>query len=176
MPTRETTPAYTALTASAALVDRSDRGKLALTGSQAKAALNGVVTNETETLTPGTGMYAAVLTPKGRMVGDLRVLDVGDDLLLDTERAALQGVFDVVRHGLVGFDAELDKRTLQRGLLSLIGPASRAICGAPDLPDDEHANAAALIGGHEVLLVATDVGVDVICQADATLRVFLTYM
>ncbi len=168
MTTRETTPGYAALTTSAALIDRSDRGKLALLGTQAKAALNGVVTNEIETLTPGSGLYAAVLTPKGRMVGDLRVLDRSDELLLDTERAALQGVFDVVRHGLVGFDAELDKRTLQRGLLSLIGPASRAVCGATDLPSDEHANAAARIGDHDVVLVATDLGVDVICGADAT--------
>ena len=117
-----TTSAYDALTTAAALLDRSDRGKLALLGTQAKAALNGVVTNEIETLSAGTGAYAAVLTPKGKMVGDVRVLDRGDELLLDTERVALQAVFDIVRHGLVGFDAQLDKRTLQRGLLSLIGP------------------------------------------------------
>jgi len=159
---------YDALTTGAALADRSERGKLALLGPEAKAALNGVVTNEVEALTPGTGLYAAVLTPKGKMVGDLRVIDRGDELLLDTERAALQAVFDVVRHGLVGFDAQLDKRTLQRGLLSLIGPRSRVVCGAPHLPEIEHASEAAAIAGAAVVLIATDLGVDVICEADAT--------
>lgn len=166
-----TMTAYATLTTGAGLLDRSERGKLALIGPEAKAALNGLVTNGIEALTPGCGVYAAVLTPKGKMLGDLRVLDRGDELLLDVERVALQPVFDVIRHGLVGFDATLDKRTLQRGLLSLIGPESRAACGAPDLPETEHANAGARIAGHEIVLAATDRGVDVICDADATAAV-----
>ena len=63
----------------AALLDRSDQGgRLAISGAEARAALNGVVSNEVETLTPGHGVAAAVLTPKGKMLGDLRVLDAGD--------------------------------------------------------------------------------------------------
>ena len=116
--------AYAAITGGAALVDRSERGKLGLVGAEAKAALNGVVSNEVAVLERGHGLYAAVLTPKGKMLGDLRVLDHGGELALDMERAALQPVFDVLRACLVGFDATLEKRTLQRGLLSLLGPAS----------------------------------------------------
>ena len=36
------------------LVDRSERGKLALTGADAKSFLQGQVTNDVEALTPGT--------------------------------------------------------------------------------------------------------------------------
>ena len=57
------------------LVDRSERGKLAIGGDEARAALNGIVTNEVEGLPPGTGVLAAVLTPKGKMLGDVRILD-----------------------------------------------------------------------------------------------------
>ena len=160
-----------ALRSGAGLLDRSERGKLALSGSEAKAALNALVTNEIETLQAGSGLYAAVLTPKGRMLGDLRVLDTGDELLLDTERAALQGVFDALRHGLVGFDAHLHKRTLQRGLLSLIGPHSRTVAGAAGLASVEYANAAARIDDVDVVLAATDIGVDVICRSEDTERV-----
>ncbi|RDJ94228.1 hypothetical protein B4Q13_16090, partial [Lacticaseibacillus rhamnosus] len=67
----------------------SERGKLALTGGEAKSFLQGQVTNDVEALTPGTGCYAAFLTPKGKMLGDLRILDTGEELLLDTERVAL---------------------------------------------------------------------------------------
>ena len=82
--------AYRALVEGCALVDRSERGKLALTGPEAKEFLQGQVTNDVEALVPGEGCYAAFLTHKGKMLGDLRVLDAGDELLLDTERSALQ--------------------------------------------------------------------------------------
>ncbi len=153
------------------MVDRSDRGKLAISGEEARAALNGIVTNEVEGLEPGTGVLAAVLTPKGKMLGDVRVLDTGDDLLLDMERVALQPVFDALRHGLVGYRAELHKGTLQRGLLSLVGDGARAASGAPGLPESEHAHAPATLAGAPVRVIATDLGVDVLCDAGDTERV-----
>jgi folate-binding protein YgfZ len=164
-------PACSALRDGAALVDRSHRGRLAISGEDAAPALNGIVTNDVTTLTPGTGQLAAVLTPKGKMLGDLRVLHAGDELLLDMERVALQPVFDALRHGLVGFRAELHKRTLERGELSLLGPWARELAGAPGLPAEEHANAAAQIGGVAVRLIATDAGVDVLCDGADTERV-----
>src|ERR687892_897988 len=110
------------LTDACGLVDRSERGKLALTGPEAKTFLHGQVTNDIEGLEPGRGCYAAFLTHKGKMLGDLRVLDLGDELLLDTERVALQELFNMIRRYKLGMDVELHKRTLELGLLSLIGP------------------------------------------------------
>jgi folate-binding protein YgfZ len=159
---------YTALVQGCGLVDRSERGKLALTGAGAKEFLNGQVTNDVEALAPGTGCYAAFLTHKGKMLGDLRVLDADEELLLDTERAALQDLFDMIRRYKVGFDVELHKRTVQRGLLSLVGPRARRLAGAGELPGDEHAHRAAQIAGRPVRLVVTDAGVDVLCLAEDT--------
>jgi folate-binding protein YgfZ len=165
------TAAYDALTRGAGLLDRSDLGKLALTGAQAKELLNGQVSNDVEALTPGTGCYATLLTSKGKMLGDLRVLDTGAELLLLTERTSLQALFDQLRRGAIGWQADLHKRTLQQGLLSVIGPRGREVAGASDLPDAEHASRPAELGGAQVLLVATDLGVDVMCAADDTPRV-----
>jgi tRNA-modifying protein YgfZ len=148
------------------LLDRSERGKLALTGADRKTFLHGQVTNDVESLTPGTGCYAAFLTHKGKMQGDLRILDAGDELLLDTERPVLQGLFNMIRHFKLGSDVELHKRTLESGLLSLIGPAARRVAGAPDLPGTEHAHLAGAVGGAPVRLIATDTGVDVLCAAE----------
>src|SRR3954449_2782119 len=166
-------PAYRALTQRAGVVDRSELGKLALTGGHAAEMLNGQVSNDVEALAPGTGCYAALLTNKGKMLGDLRVLDTADELLLITERPALQALFDQLRRGAIGWDAELHKRTLQQGLLSVIGPRARGVTGAdaPDLPGVEHANRPGEIAGAPVLLVATDLGVDVICTAEHRARV-----
>jgi tRNA-modifying protein YgfZ len=159
---------YETLTEACGLLDRSERGKLALTGPEAKSFLQGQVTNDVEALEPGRGCYAAFLTHKGKMLGDLRILDLGDELLLDTERVALQELFNMIRRYKLGSDVELHKRTLELGLLSLIGPEARRIAGAETLGTDEHDNAGAQIAGHPVTLVATDVGVDVLCAAEAT--------
>jgi folate-binding protein YgfZ len=159
------------LTHECGLYDRSERGKLALTGSGAQEFLAGQVTNDIVGLTDGRGCYAAFLTHKGKMRGDLRVLAVGDpvaELLLDTERATLQTLFDMIRRFKIGYDVELHKRTIQSGLLSLIGPRARAVAGAEDLPDEEHAHRAGEVAGNAVRLIATDVGVDVLCDAGDT--------
>src|SRR3712207_4754229 len=56
---------YDLVARSAGLVDRSERGKLLLTGAEAAEFLQGQVTNDVEALTPGTGCYAAFLSHKG---------------------------------------------------------------------------------------------------------------
>jgi folate-binding protein YgfZ len=169
------------------LLDRSERGKLALSGASAVEFLNGQVTNELADLAPGEGRYAAFLTHKGKMLGDLRVLATGEgadgapaELQLDTERVALQELFDMIRRFKVGYDVELHKRTLERGLLSLIGPESDRVAatdgaGAGDaavttLPSDEHANTPVEIEGTAALAIRTDVGVDLLCDSAETER------
>jgi folate-binding protein YgfZ len=182
------------------LLDRSERGKLALSGSGAVEFLNGQVTNELAELQPGEGRYAAFLTHKGKMLGDLRIIAVsgagadadadtsanadgaqaaGDgapdgaavELLLDTERVALQELFDMIRRFKVGYDVELHKRTIERGLLSLIGPESARVAGAEELPEAEHANAPIELDGIAALAIRTDTGIDLLCEAEDTERV-----
>src|SRR3954462_6450455 len=142
------------------VVDRSERGKLALTGSEAKAFLHGQVTNDIEGLVAGSGCYAAFLTHKGKMLGDMRVFDLGDELLLDCERVALQELFNMIRRYKLGSDVELHKRTLDTALLSVIGPAAPALA-APAERDCARVS----LGGVEVVAVTTDVGTDVFCGA-----------
>jgi tRNA-modifying protein YgfZ len=172
---------YATLTERCGLVDRSERGKLALSGPDAKTFLAGQVTNDTEALRPGDGCYAAFLTHKGKMLGDLRILDVGpidgenagedssgEELLLDTERVALQALFDMIRRFKIGYELQLHKRTVERGLLSLIGPDAARIAAAEGLPAVEHANGPVEIGDIAALAARTDTGVDLICDATLT--------
>jgi folate-binding protein YgfZ len=163
---------YRTLIEGCGLYDRSERGKLALTGSDAVEFLNGQITNELADLHPGEGRYAAFLTHKGKMLGDLRVLAVGGDpagpppeLLLDTERLALQALFDMILRFKVGHAVELHKRTLERGLLSLIGPGADRVAGASGLGEREHANVTIDVDGVQALAVRTDVGIDLLCEA-----------
>lgn len=160
--------AHHVLTEGAGVLDRSAAGKLALTGGEAASFLTGQVTADVEALEPGHGTYAALLTPKGKIVCDLRILAGDDELFLICERSGLQSLFDHLRRHLIGFDAELHKRTLQRSLLSLIGPRSSAILGdaADALGEAEHDHVIAELDGHAVELVRTDGGVDVLCPAE----------
>src|SRR3954451_15074859 len=103
------------------------------------------------------------------MLADLRVLDLDDELWLDTERVALQALFDVIRRAKIGYDVELRKRTLEQALFSLVGPRSREVAGADaaGLGAAEHDSARSPLG----VLVTTDLGVDVICAAEEAGRV-----
>jgi tRNA-modifying protein YgfZ len=159
---------YLAVTEGCGLLDRSDRGKLALSGGEAKGFLQGQVTNDVEALSAGEGCYAAFLTPKGKMLGDLRVLDTGEELLLDTERPALQALFNMVRRFSVGYDAQLHKRTLERGLLSLIGPTSDAVLREIAPPRIEHSHRPVELAQMRVRAIRTDVGIDLVCEAAQT--------
>ena len=58
-------------------------------GSDRASFLHGLLTNDVAKLTPGTGTYAAYLTPQGRMISDMRVVETGDSILLDVEASVV---------------------------------------------------------------------------------------
>jgi folate-binding protein YgfZ len=156
---------YRTVTERVGLLDRSERGKLALTGKDAKEFLHGQVTQDITGLAPGQGCYAAFLTPKGKMLGDLRVLYTGPptpELLLDTERITLQPLFNMIRRYSLGYDVELHKRTLECGLLSLIGPLADELVtrAGATAPPEEHEHTEFSLGGAELRAIRTDLGID----------------
>ena len=61
----------------------SPRAQIALAGADRATYLQGLLTNDIQALTPGTGCYAAWLTPQGRMLTDLHVLQSAGMILLD---------------------------------------------------------------------------------------------
>jgi folate-binding protein YgfZ len=62
------------------------RGVLAVGGPDRIAFLQGLISNDTTRVAPGTAIWAALLTPQGRFLNEMFVADGGDDtLLLETE-------------------------------------------------------------------------------------------
>src|SRR5512134_406576 len=89
---------YEALRGSAGLIDRSGRGIVRLDGRDRRSFLQGVLTNDIESLAPGASCYAALLTPQGRMIADMHVLPSDGFVLLDVAReqaAAIAARFDL---------------------------------------------------------------------------------
>lgn len=116
--------AYHALGEHAAVVDRSSRMRMRFTGERAKGALGGLLTNDVGSLTKGTGMRAAALTPKGRVIALLRVLDRGDDILVDADAAAGAGFTAMIRKFVNPRLARMTELTAATGCLGIYGPQS----------------------------------------------------
>lgn len=76
---------YDAAHNSAIVFDRS-LGTIALTGGDRASFLHALLTNDIASLTRGRGAYAAYLTPQGRMISDMRVIETGHRMLLGVER------------------------------------------------------------------------------------------
>ena len=101
------------------------------------------------------------------MLGDLRVLDTGDELWLDTERVGAAGA---VRHDPAPRRGRLRRRAAQahagaRRCCRSSARAPREAVGGEVGPTSTP-TAPRQLGGADVLLVATDLGVDVVCAAE----------
>jgi tRNA-modifying protein YgfZ len=83
---------YAALHQRAAIGAIAPRGQIAVAGPDRATFLHGLLTNDTVSLTPGRGCYAAWLTPQGRMLCDLHVLESGDMMLLDVPAADVEAI------------------------------------------------------------------------------------
>src|ERR1700704_5907846 len=125
---------YRQLREEGGLLDRSERGKLLLRGAEAAEYLQGQLTNDIEALSPVEGCYAALLDRKGHMQADMRVLRLTDDeIWIDTEPVALVTARRHLEMYKIGREVEVEDVSEARAILSLIGPRSADLAGAPPL-------------------------------------------
>jgi folate-binding protein YgfZ len=157
---------YELVTESAGVVDRSDRAKFLVRGGDALDFIQGQVSNDVEALEPGTGCYATVLSHKGKLRTDLRILRGDDWLFLDTEAIGHAVLEHMLRTYSLGRDVQYEDVTGSRSLLSVIGPAARERLDAAP-PAEENS----FVTGEHGLYVATLLGVDVIGEPGASLGI-----
>jgi folate-binding protein YgfZ len=75
-----------------------ERGLVALRGADARGLLQGVISSDMEHVTPASASYGALLTPQGKYLFDFVIVQIGDALVLDAERARVD---DLVRRLLM---------------------------------------------------------------------------
>jgi folate-binding protein YgfZ len=146
---------YAALREGAAFVDRSDRKLLRLTGKDPIGMLNAVLTNDVPTQ-EDRGIYAMLLDPKGRIQTDLRVVQAGDETLIDTEPEGAEAAKEILARYAPFSRVKLDVLS-DWGVLGLYGPLAAGLLGNPELA--EHQTTRAEIGGVSVLVVGVAVPV-----------------
>jgi tRNA-modifying protein YgfZ len=157
---------YELVTESVGFVNRSDRAKFIVRGSEAADFLQGQVSNDVEALEPGGGCYATVLSHKGKLRTDLRILRHDDSFWLDTEAIGHAVLEHMLRTYSLGRDVQYEDATELRALLSLVGPTARERLDAAP-PAEEHA----FVTGEHGTYVATRLGVDVIAAPGTSLDV-----
>src|SRR5258708_36115675 len=97
---------FQSLLSGCGLYNLSARAKIAVTGSDRVRWLNGMATNNVRDLSPGHGVYAFLLNAQGRIQADLYVFQLGDSLLIDTERGQREKVLPLFYHYIVADDVE----------------------------------------------------------------------
>ena len=111
----------------AGLIARPATGRILLTGADRRSYLQGLLTNDIQALTPGTGCYAAMLTAQGRMMTDMRVLELGDSVLLSLPLHVTGAIRDHLDRFIFSEDVQVTDVTASRTEIGLYGPAAANI-------------------------------------------------
>src|ERR1043166_9551444 len=109
---------YEALRRRAIVINRNHRGRMRFTGEKAADVLTGLVTNDVGALAKGMGQYAAALTPKGKLLADLRILALDDGFLADVSPRSREPWAAMVRKYV---NPRLSRYTDEAATLTCIG-------------------------------------------------------
>lgn len=121
---------YLAARERAAAFDRSSRGKIAVAGGDRRAYLHAMLTNDVASLQGGGGCYAAYLSPQGRLIADMVVLDLGDMLLVDLDRSVTADVLSKLDQFVFTEDVKLGDLSEAFGKLVVAGPDAATVLAA----------------------------------------------
>jgi folate-binding protein YgfZ len=128
---------FDALRTGCGIYDLGFRAKISLTGSDRVRWLNGMVTNNIRDLAVGHGVYAFLLNPQGRILGDLYAYNRGESILLDMDYSQLEKILSTFDHFIIMDDVEVANLSVQLTALGVAGKKSRQVLNATgfDFPD-----------------------------------------
>lgn len=164
---------YDAARSGAIVVDRTDLGLVRVWGRDPVRMLHGLMSNDVQSLAAGHALYATLLTPKGRILADPRIIRRADDLLLEADSAAITNIIDTFGRTVPPLFARVERLDGQLAVLGVYGPAAGRIIAdvmgvASTVPVDDSVFAS--FGGAELILLRTDrasvEGWDIIVASD----------
>ncbi|MBI4363132.1 MAG: aminomethyl transferase family protein [Euryarchaeota archaeon] len=109
------------------MADLSHRGRFRVSGADRVKFLQGLLTNDLHALTPQHGLYAALLTGKGKMVADMTLLQEGEAILGDTEPGYAPRLLQGLERYKLMSKVSLDDLSGSLGSLLLSGPRARPL-------------------------------------------------
>lgn len=172
---------YRAVREAAGVADRSgDRARIRLWGRDPVKMVHGLVTNDLLKAPAGQGVLAAMLTPKGRTLAELRIfrraLPGGTEVWLELAREALEGTREHMKKFVPPMFARWADASDDTGCLGVYGPRARdvaALALGTDVPElAEDAFVEATFSGEPVMVAGTraaggEEGVELFASATA---------
>jgi len=152
----------------AQMLDLSQRGKLAFTGSKALWFLDQLVTNRVEDLPVGKGAEALLLTPKGRITALLRVLATDISVLADVDGDA-RSLAEFFQGRVFSTGVSVTDISEEFSIFRLIGTQAGDVVSTvlelPTLPPEDH-DIVSFWGGYITKVVQPAEGVDIWARRD----------
>ncbi len=116
-----------ALRTGCGVYDLGFRARISLTGGDRTRWLNGMVTNNIRDLAVGSGVYAFLLNPQGRILGDLCAFNRGESIVLETDRSQVEKLLATFDHYIIMDDVEVSDLGEQMTTLGVGGPNAGAV-------------------------------------------------
>jgi aminomethyltransferase len=120
-------PEYASIRNSAALIDLSPLYKYAVSGADAAALVDRIVTHDAAAMSAGQVVYTPWCDPSGMVRQEGTVFRYEEDRF---EIYAAEPAFEWIRRNAVGYQVEVTDRSAEVAMLSLQGPHSRAVLDA----------------------------------------------
>ncbi|MFL6118959.1 YgfZ/GcvT domain-containing protein [Actinophytocola sp.] len=155
-----------------AVVDRSNREVIAVTGPERLSWLHLVISQHVTELADGAATEALVLDSQGRVDTHMEVAHLDGTVWLDTDpgaqatgaRGGKQPLLEYLRSMVFWSKVELRDATAERAVLTLLGPQTDALLTSVGLPVPGPHEVA---GGEGVLVRRGTLGVDLLVPRDA---------
>ena len=105
------------------IADRRGRAFTLLDGADAVTFLQGMVTNDVDAIAPGSAAYALLLTPKARVVADMRLTRLGPTTFLaDADPAAAVALRRLLTRYRLASKLTIEPCDGRFGLVAVAGP------------------------------------------------------
>ncbi len=115
---------YAALRKHCVLFDAAHRATLEITGEDRLTFLDAMITQRVRDLTPGEVRDSFWLNRKGRIIADLRLMQLEDRLLIDLDTLAAGATAETLAEFLFAEDVTIANRSDQLSRLWLAGPTA----------------------------------------------------
>lgn len=171
---------YRAVVEGPAIVDRSYRGLLEVTGSDRASWLHNLTTNDVKTLKRGEGNYAFATNVQGRILFDLNVLVREESIWVDLDRRFLGVAKLHFEKYIVTEDVSLIDRSEECVRLGLVGQRAAMLLADLGTPQATAMPSLGLeelsLGGTHVVVMRHDFpgpfGVELYVRSEAAVRVW----
>ena len=149
---------------SVGISDVSHRGRFAVTGEDRAKFLHRIISNDVESLLPGQGTYAMLLTHRGKVIADFNVYVLKDMIGIDNAPETTEILFSELDKYIIADDVEISNLTAETGAIAVHGPKSsdlvESVLGTQELdalPERHNAfHEADALFNHTVVCVRTD--------------------